>query len=99
RSELHELDRAALSARRPEDRARLLVRMAALSQDAHASNPAEAKKHLAAAIQTDPRCIEALRALEAIHERENDAVGLAAILDRRGKATRDVGERVSILRR
>jgi tetratricopeptide (TPR) repeat protein len=99
RSELHELDRAALSARRPEDRARLLVRMAAFHQDTLSPNPTEAKKHLAAAIQGDPRCIEALRALEAIHEREDDAVNLAAVLDRRAKVTRDVGERVSILRR
>jgi tetratricopeptide (TPR) repeat protein len=99
RSELHELDRATLSTRRPEDRARLLVRMAALYEDPRAPNPVEAKKTLAAAIQSDPRCVEALRALETIHEREDDAVSLAAVLDRHTTATRDVSERVDVLRR
>jgi golgin subfamily B member 1 len=99
RGELHELDRAALSARRPEDRARLHVMMAARHEDARAPNPSEAKKQLAAAIRADPRCVAALSALEVIHEREDDAVSLAAVLDRRVEATRDVPERVAILKR
>jgi tetratricopeptide (TPR) repeat protein len=99
RGELHELDRAALSARRPEDRARLQVMMAARHEDADPANPTEAKKQLAAALRSDPKSVDAMRALAAILEREDDAVSLAAILDRQAEATRDVRERVAILRR
>jgi tetratricopeptide (TPR) repeat protein len=89
RGELHELDRAALSARRPEDRAQLHVLMAARYEDPRAPNPSEAKKHLAAAIQSDPRSMQALNALGAIHEREGDTVSLAAVLEKKVEATSD----------
>jgi tetratricopeptide (TPR) repeat protein len=99
RGELHELDRAALSARRTEDRARLHFLMAARYEDPRAPNPSEAKKHLTSAIQSDPRSMDALRALAAIHEREGDTVSLAAVLEKQTEATRDVRERVGLLRR
>jgi tetratricopeptide (TPR) repeat protein len=99
RGELHELDRAALSARRPEDRAQLQVLMAARYEDPRAPNPSEAKKQLGAAIQSDPRSMRALRALAAIHEREGDLVSLAAVLEKQTEATSEARERVEVLRK
>jgi len=95
--ELDELDLAVLSARRTDDRARIHLMMAARFGEERTANPAEAKKHFAAASKLFPRSMEPLRGLEQIATRENDSVALADVLRRQSEAEVEESERVSIL--
>ncbi len=99
RRELEELDRAALSARRPEDRAKLHVMMALRFNEERLKNPTETKKHLLAALAQDPRCMAALRGLEVIYERDKDVPALVAVLEKHVEAARVESERVAVLLR
>ena len=95
--ELEELDRAVLSARRADDRARIHLLMAARYLEERTLSLVEAKKHFAAAHKLYPRSMDPLRGLEQIAQREKDSTALADILRRQAEADVDDGERLTIL--
>ena len=95
--ELEELDRAVLSAKRADDRARIHVMMAKRYGEERTANFNEAKKHFSAAHRLAPGSMEALRGLEQVYVRENNLSALADVLERQVDATLDERERVQIL--
>ncbi len=95
--ELESLDRAVLSAKRVDDRARIHLLMAARYLEERTLSLAEAKKHFAAASKLHPRAMDPLRGLERIAQRENDNTSLADVLRRQADADVDDAERVTIL--
>ncbi len=95
--ELEELDRAVLSARRADDRARIHLLMAGRYLEERTLSLVEAKKHFAAAHKLYPRSMDPLRGLEQIAQREKDHTALADILRRQTEAEVDDAERVTIL--
>lgn len=97
--ELEELDRAVLSTRRADDRARIHLLMAAryMEEKERTFSLAEAKKHFSAANRLYPRSMDPLRGLEKIALRENDKVALADVLRKQGDAEVDDAERIAIL--
>jgi tetratricopeptide (TPR) repeat protein len=98
--EREELDRALLGAKRPDDRTRIHLVLAARMSDERTGNVAAAKKHLEAAHQLFPEAREPLAALASILEHERDWVALAEVLRRRALQTElPLMERVVILRR
>jgi tetratricopeptide (TPR) repeat protein len=100
RRELEELDRAALSAKRMIDQAKLHIIMATRHADGERlANPAEQKRHLVAALTKDPRSLDAILRLEAIYETHGDRPGLAALLEQHAEVARSDAERISVLRR
>lgn len=100
RRELEELDRAALSAKRREDRARLHVLMAQRQAEGERlANPAESRRQLVLALAQDAACKPALLALEAIYTREADMPALAGVLEKHVEAATTVAERIATLTR
>ena len=97
--ELEELDRAVMSAKRADDRARIHVMMASRYGDERAPSPAAAKKHWSAAHALMPKSVEALVGLEKIHEREGDLPALAEVLEKQVSAIESDAEQVALLRR
>jgi tetratricopeptide (TPR) repeat protein len=97
--ELEELDRAVLSAKRPDDRARIHIMMAKRYGEERTKNAAAAKKHYWAAHRLEPQTMDPLRGLEAIYEKEGDRPALADVLEREIDAIDDQDERVAILLR
>jgi tetratricopeptide (TPR) repeat protein len=99
RRELEALDRAALSAKRATDRARIHVLMAQRMLADRTANPVEAKKHLRKAHELAPKSMDALRGLEQIHLAEGDVTSLAAVLEEQVEATDSDQHRSAILMR
>lgn len=99
RREIDELDRAVLSAKRADDRARIHLLMAARYREPRLANRAEAKKHYAAAHKLFAADMDALRGLEAIAIEEKDGVGLADVLRRQTLATIDAPAKLEVLLR
>jgi tetratricopeptide (TPR) repeat protein len=97
--ELEELDRAVMSAKRADDRARIHVMMASRYSDERSPNPAAAKRHWSAAHKLAPKSLEALVGLERVHEREGDLPALAEVLEKQVAAVETDDEQVALLRR
>lgn len=97
--ELEALDRAVLSTRRADERARIHLLMAARYGDDRTKNRAEAKKHYAAAHKLFPESMEPLRGLERIAVEEEDKVALAEVLRKQADTDVDDEEKVQILLR
>ena len=97
RRELEYLDRAVLSARRADDRARIHLLMASRYLEERTLSLTEAKKHFAAAHKLYPRSMDPLRGLEQVAQREKDNTSLADVLRRQADADVDDVERVTIL--
>lgn len=97
--ELDELDLAALSFRRKDDRARMHLLMAARYREERTRNAAEAKKHYENASRLLPKAMEPLVGLESLAIEENDPKGLADVLRRQSEADVTEDERVQILLR
>jgi tetratricopeptide (TPR) repeat protein len=97
--ELEELDRAVMSAKRADDRARIHLMMASRYEDARSPNAPLAKRHLSAAHALQPKSLEALRGLERIHERDGDLPALAEVLEKQVSAIETESEQVALLRR
>ncbi len=95
--ELDELDLAVLSAKRPDDRARIHLMMAQRYREERTLNLAEAKKHYAAASKLFPKSMDPLRGLEQIAVIEKDNVALADVLRRQADADLDDADRVNVL--
>ena len=95
--ELEELDRAVLSARRADDRARIHLMMAGRYLEERTLSLVEAKKHFAAASKLYPRSMDPLRGLEQLAQREKDNTTLADVLRRQADADVEDAERVNIL--
>ncbi|HEX9297663.1 MAG TPA: hypothetical protein VF881_17595 [Polyangiaceae bacterium] len=99
KSELEELDRAVVSAKRAQDRARIHVLMASRYADPRVANSAEAKRHFLAAQALVPTSMEALAGLEQIFRGEGDLPALAEVLEKQVEATEVEAEQVQILLR
>ena len=97
--ELEELDRAVMSAKRADDRARIHVMMASRYEDERAPNAAAAKRHWSAAHTLMPKSLEVLAGLERIHQREGDLPALAEVLEKQVSLIETEGEQVALLRR
>jgi tetratricopeptide (TPR) repeat protein len=99
--ELEELDRAALSAKRVDDRVRIHLMMATRHGSGRMKSAAEAKRHLVAALALDPYSMETLRALEQIHRDEGDLAALTDVLEQQVDAgdqgPSNEAERVAVL--
>ncbi len=94
RNELVALERALVSARRPEDQAKLHVLLAARQP-----SQSEARRQLGLALARDPRSLDALINLETILERDGEIEALAAALETHVDAARDDEQRVNALLR
>lgn len=98
RDERASIERALLTERRRDERLRLHLRLAALCE--HALGDARsAKQHLCAALDLDPRSLDALRALVHLYEAEGAHAALAETLERLWTTASDVDERVAAARR
>lgn len=97
--EIECLDRAVLSAKRADDRARIHLMMAARYAEDRTKNSALAKKHLLAANALTPDSMEALRGLEKVHAAEGDVPSLVEVLEKQVESSKDDPERVRILLR
>jgi len=99
KGEIEELDRAVLSAKRADDRARIHLLMANRYGGERLNNTAEAKRHFMAAHALLPESMDALRGLEKIHEREGDLPALAEVLEKEVEASQVDEEQVALLLR
>ena len=99
RRELDELDLAALSFRRKDDRARMHLLMASRYREERTRNLAEAKKHYENASRLFPKMTEPLVGLESLANEEKDPNALAEVLRRQAEADVSEDERVQILLR
>jgi tetratricopeptide (TPR) repeat protein len=97
--ELDELDLAVLSTRRADDRARIHLLMAQRFGEDRTKNPAQAKKHYAAAHKLFPRTMEPLLGLERLALGDGDKLALADVLRKQADAEISDPERVAILLR
>lgn len=97
--ELEELDRAVLSSRRRDDRARAHLLLASRYLEARTLNRGEAKKHYEQAHRLFPRMMEPLSGLEQVAVAEGDNVALAEVLRRQADADVEGRELTEILLR
>lgn len=97
--ELDELDLAALSFRRKDDRARMHLMLAGRWREERALNRAEAKKQYGNAHRLFPKMMDPLVGLEQLAIEEKDPRALADVLRKQAEADVDDDERVQILLR
>jgi tetratricopeptide (TPR) repeat protein len=99
KGELEELDRAVLSAKRADDRARVHILMANRYGDERSANSTEAKRHFLAAHTLKPDSMEALSGLEQIYLRARDLPALADVLEKQVEVSETEEEQVRLLLR
>jgi tetratricopeptide (TPR) repeat protein len=97
KGELEELDRAVLSAKRADDRARVHILMANRYCDERSANSAEAKRHFLAAHALKPDSREALGGLEQVYLRGRDLPALADVLEKQIDVSESEDEQVKLL--
>lgn len=97
--EIESLDRAVLSTRRADERARIHLILAARYCEDRTLNLVEAKKQYLYAHKLFPKSMEPLRGLEKIALEEEDKVALADVLRKQADAEIPDEEKVTILLR